>query len=204
MISRLSRINLDRHLAFFLFLRDFLKDPVAIGAISESSKAMARAMMEDLKINFGDPVMEFGPGTGVFTKKIREKTNIYLGIERNLRFTQLLDRRFPDMKFVNGLAEDGFSHYKATGLPPPKVIICGLPLAIWVDELQDAIIENLENLMTPGCVFRTFQYAHSFAFPLAIRFRHKMNLLCGQYERSPIVLRNLPPAFILTWQRVQT
>jgi phospholipid N-methyltransferase len=184
-----------------MFLRDFLKDPVSIGAISQSSNTLARAMISNLVIEPGDCVVELGPGTGVFTRQIREKTNAYLGIERNPRFTQLLDRRFPELNFVNGRAEDGLYHYEEIGLPPPKVIVCGLPLAIWSAELQDPIINVVDSLMTPGCIFRTFQYAHSFAFPLAIRFRSKMNVLCGRCRRSPLVLRNLPPAFILTWSR---
>ena len=201
MLTRLARFDLSKQIVVFYFLRDFIKDPVAIGAISESSAALARAMVDNLPIAPGDPVVELGPGTGVFTRQIREKTHAYLGIERNCRFTQLLYKRFPDLTFVNGLAEDGFEHYSGMGLPPPKAIVCGLPLAIWSHELQDSIIDELDSLMTPGCIFRTFQYAHSFGFPLAIRFRRKMNALLGPCQRSRIVLRNLPPAFILTWSR---
>jgi len=182
-------------------LKDFIKDPVGIGAISESSAALAREMIDDLPITPGDPVVELGPGTGVFTRQIHEKTGTYHGIERNPRFTRLLDQRFPDLTFVNGLAEDGFELYSGMGLPPPKVIVCGLPLAIWARDLQDCVIDEIDNLMTSGCIFRTFQYAHSFGFPLAIRFRRKMNALLGPCQRSRIVLRNLPPAFILTWFR---
>jgi len=199
MISRLVKYDLSKQSNFFVFLKDFIRDPIRIGAISESSNTMARAMVDNLIINPGDPVMELGPGTGAFTQQIYKKTNVYLGIERNQRFIQILDRRFPDLHFVNGLAEDGYHHYQEKGLPPPKVIICGLPLSIWSDELQDAVIDVLKNLMKVDCIFRTFQYAHSFAFPSAIRFRRRMDALYGPHHRSQLVLRNVPPAFILTW-----
>lgn len=201
MISRLLKTSLEKKTASFVFLKDFIKDPLKIGAIWESSDAMARAMIDDLAIGPEDAVMELGPGTGVFTRQIREKTKIYVGIEQSPEFTRILDRRFPDLNFINGLAEDGFDHYQELGFPPPKVIISGLPLAIWPNEQQDAIVKVLDNLMEPGCIFRTFLYVHSYVFSPAIRFRRKMNALCGPYYRSPIVLRNLPPAFILTWQR---
>ena len=201
MISRLTRSNAKKQIAFLLFLRDFIKDPIRIGAISESSIVLAKAMVNNLGIEPEDSVVEFGPGTGAFTKQIHKRTNRYLGIERHSGFTEILNRRFPDLNFVNGLAEDGFHHYQRTELPLPKVIICGLPLAIWPDELQDPIIETLDKLMTTGCTFRIYQYAHSFLFPPAIRFRQKMDDLLGPYHRSRVVLRNLPPAFILTWSR---
>ncbi|NIR52804.1 hypothetical protein GWO43_29695 [candidate division KSB1 bacterium] len=201
MITRLERTNFEKQIRFFIFLKDFIKDPVRIGAISESSAVLANAMINNLMIDSGDSVVELGPGTGVFTRQIRKKTNVYLGIERNPRFTQILKRRFPSLNFVNGLAEDGFEHHKETGLPPPKAIVCGLPLAIWPNDLQDPIISVLDDLMKPGCIFRTFQYAHSFILPPAIRFRRKMNELFGPCHRSRVILRNLPPAFILTWCR---
>ncbi len=203
MLTRLAKLDLRKQIYVLYFLRDFIKDPVGVGAISGSSEALARAMVDSLQIAPGDPVIELGPGTGAFTEQIRMKTNVYLGIERSPRFTRILYKRFPDLRFVNGLAEDGFEHYSLMGLPPPKAIVSGLPLAIWSPELQDSVIAALDSLMTPGCTFRTFQYAHSFAFPLAIRFRREMNARFGPFQRSRIVLRNLPPAFILTWSRDQ-
>ncbi len=184
-----------------IFLKDFIKDPKGIGAISESSSVLAKAMIGNLGIRPGDSVVELGPGTGVFTEHIREKTDVYLGIERNPRFARILDSRFPDLNFVNGLAEDGYQHYRRIGLPPPRVIVCGLPLAIWSSQLQDPILHSLDRLMTTGSTFRTFQYAHSFAFPQAVRFRQKMNALFEPCQEVRLVMRNLPPAFILTWCR---
>ena len=203
MISRLLKTTIEKKETSFIFLKDFIKAPQKIGAIWQSSGAMARAIIADLMIGPEDAVVELGPGTGVFTRQIREKTRIYLGIEQNLTFTRILNRRFPDLNFINGLAEDGFHHYQELGFPSPRVIISGLPLAIWPGEQQDAVIEALDSLMEPGCIFRTFQYAHSYVFPPAIRFRRRMNALFGTHQRSPLVLRNLPPAFILTWRRIE-
>ncbi len=115
----MMNINLQKSLPFFIFLRDFMKDPIRVGAISPSSSVLARAMINNIAIDPEDSVVELGPGTGAFTQQIREKTKVYLGIERNPRFTQILNRRFPDLNFVNGLAENGYHHHKDIGLPPP-------------------------------------------------------------------------------------
>ena len=190
-----------KKMIFFQFLKTFVQDPINIGAIFPSSNALAEAMIKNILIGPSDSILELGPGTGVFTQKILEKTNLYLGIERNPRFAKLLNKRFPELNIVNGLAEDGYDLYNETGLPSPRMIVCGLPLAIWSKQLQDQIIEVLDNLMEKGSVCRTFQYAHSFMVPPAVRFRNKMNNLFRPYQKSPVILQNFPPAFILTWHR---
>jgi len=200
----MMNINLQKSLPFFIFLRAFMKDPIRVGAISPSSNVLARAMINNIAIDPEDSVVELGPGTGAFTQQICEKTKVYLGIERNPRFTQILNRRFPDLNFVNGLAENGYHHHKEIGLPPPKLVVCSLPVTMWSNELQDPIIDVLDNLMNPGCILRSFQYVHSFVTPPAIRFRREMNMLLGPCQRSCVVLRNLPPAFILTWRRLKS
>ncbi len=203
MISRLQNINLKERISFPVFFRDFISAPVKIGAITQSSNVLAKAMIDNLALNPRATVIELGPGTGVLTEQIYEKTNNYLGIEQSPRFTQFLNRRFPELDFVNGLAEDGVYHYKNNGMSPPDVIICSLPLAGWSTETQDLILNTLDSLMQPGGIFRMFQYAHSYFFPGAIQFRRNMSALFGPHRRSSVVLWNLPPAFVLTWQRDQ-
>ena len=184
-----------------MLVRDFLKDPANIGTITHSSAALAGAMTRNLSLSPDDVVIEFGPGTGAITDHIRRQTRSYLGIERNPRFTRMLKGRFPDLHFVNGLAEHSLGHHRDLGLAPPKAIVCGLPLSLLPARAQDSILESLGPLMPSGCTFRAYQYAHSFLFPPAIRFRRKMNAFLGQAQRSPLVLRNLPPAYVLTWRR---
>jgi hypothetical protein len=56
-------------------------------------------------------------------------------------------------------------------------------------------------MMKPGTVFRTFQYLHSWPLPAAIRFRNKMNRRFGPCRISRPIMRNLPPALVLSWSR---
>ena len=186
----------------FLFMKDFVIDPIKIGAIFPSSTRLAKAMLNNLRIEEGDAVVELGPGTGAFTSMISKKTSVYLGIEQNFRFSKLLHQRFPELLFIHGLAEECHLHYPKVGFPLPKVIICGLPVSLWSEKMQESLLEVLEELMDQNCIFRMFQYAHSFIIPSAFRFRKKMKARFGPYTRSPVVLGNLPPAFILTWKRI--
>ncbi|CAN5376380.1 hypothetical protein BH20ACI1_BH20ACI1_21770 [soil metagenome] len=54
--------------------------------------------------------------------------------------------------------------------------------------------------MEKGCVFRTFQYAHGYYFPSAIKLREYMDGNYGKAKKSQIIMKNVPPAYTLTWQ----
>ncbi len=189
----------------FHFLKTFLRNPLQVGAITPSSEKLAEAMLADLNLKPDELILELGPGTGAFTGYIRRiipDTRLYCGIECEPRFVKILKSNYPDMRFVNGRAEQADELSRNLGLPPVKVIISGIPFANhWEDETQNSIIDTLDILMRPGAIFRTFQYVHAFTLPPAKRFRNMMNARFGNYQRSRMVLKNLPPAFVLTWQK---
>ncbi|MEM8484338.1 MAG: hypothetical protein AAF564_02260 [Bacteroidota bacterium] len=188
---------------FFKFLRAFLRNPGSVGAIVPSAPELARAMVAGLDLQAGETLLELGPGTGAFTDKIRlmlPEGAAYLGIERELAFVELLQRRFPDMHFVNGSAEDASEIHQDSGLGEVRAIVSSLPFATLLADVRNNIIEDVEHLMTPQCVFRTFQYVHAFPLPSAVRFRRAMDDRFGPFHRSRAVLPNVPPAYVLTWQ----
>ena len=161
-------------------------------------------MVDNLRLNQGESVIEFGPGTGPFTAEICRNLphpSCYMGIERDRLFVDLLRSRFPDLNFICGSAANAFDMHNASGLGPVRAIISGLPFASLPHGVQDGIIASVERLMSPGCIFRTFQYVHAYALPTASRFRRRVDGLLGSHRRSPVIFRNLPPSFVLTWQR---
>lgn len=186
------------------FLKAFINDPIGIGAISPSSEVLAKAMLDDLSIAPGEAVLELGPGTGAFTTYIRQMiadSSDYLGVEREPKFARILSKRFPDLRVVNGSAEGVYEIYKGNGLRHPKAIVSGLPVSTQPRMVLDSIIEILDRLMAEGSVFRTFQYVHAFPLPSAVHFRRRMDGIFGSHQRSRVVIRNLPPAVVLTWRR---
>ncbi len=184
------------------FVKAFLRNPVSVGSIVPSAAELAEAMMDGVNLKPGDVVLELGPGTGAFTRYIHRMLPAgasYLGIECEGRFVSLLRTRFPEFAFVQGLAEDAPRHVQEAGLGPVKLIISSLPFASLASSVRGAIITGIDLMMTPGCVFRTFQYVHAYPLPTAVRFRRSMEERFGAYQRSPAVLPNVPPAFVLTW-----
>ncbi|MDX1433648.1 MAG: rRNA adenine N-6-methyltransferase family protein [Gammaproteobacteria bacterium] len=186
------------------FLKAFLNDPGAIGAISPSSQVLALAMVDDLDLQPGCGVLELGPGTGAFTAEIRSRLTSpddYVGVERDPGFARVLRERFPDLRIVNGLAEDIGDYYERNALSPPKAILCGLPLSIQRRDSLDSIVAVADELMSAGSEFRTFFYLPALPLPPAIYFRRRMNAVFGEHRPGRVVMRNLPPATVLAWRR---
>lgn len=160
-------------------------------------------MLEGLEIGGEGAVVEFGPGTGPFTEVIADRIGDperYLGIECDSRLVQRLRRRFPDLKFIEGSAEHACLYHQQEALPRTAAVISGLPFASLPATVQDGVIEAIRTLLAAGGVFRTFQYAHAYGLPAAIRFRARMNQLFGPCTLRGPVFRNVPPACVLTWR----
>ncbi len=186
------------------FLKAFLRHPARVGAVAPSSPALARQMVRDLNVQPGQTLIEFGPGTGPFTAAILAALPTgasYMGIELDEKFVTLLRGRYPQADFVHGSAEHAARFHQEKKLPPVRAVLCGLPFASLPPTVQDAVIANLDQLIGPGAEFRTFQYVHAYPLPTAVRFRKRMSQLFGPCRRSAAVLRNLPPAYVLTWKR---
>ena len=186
------------------FLRGLARNPSGVGAITPSSAGLARRMLAGIDLSGGGAVLELGPGTGPITREISlriSEPSCYLGVERDGHFAQLLSERFPNLRFVNGSAESAADHVRDAGMTGLKAIISGLPFATLPNGVQDRILDSVEALMTPGVVFRTFQYLHALPLPKARRFRRRMRERFGGGTMSRPVLLNLPPAVVLSWER---
>jgi len=197
----LEKIKQNSTLQFF---KAFIRHPSAIGSIIPSSPNLAREIIKNIELDSSDTIIELGPGTGAFTNYIQQiipETSAYIGIEREPRFVKMLHKCFPELLFVNGMAAKAQELFKETGRLPAKVIISSLPFSTQEKSDQIANIESINQLMLPGCMFKTIQYVHSYMFPSAIHFRRKMSELFGNHHRSQIIIKNVPPAYILTWTR---
>jgi phosphatidylethanolamine/phosphatidyl-N-methylethanolamine N-methyltransferase len=62
--------------------------------------------------------------------------------------------------------------------------------------VQDRILKAIWNSLAPKGQFVAFAYAHSFWMPTALRFRGLLSRNFARVETTPIVWRNLPPAYV--------
>ena len=185
------------------FLRRFLRQPRDVASIWPSSRALTARMFADLSIRSGDLLLEYGPGTGSFTVEVERMRAAgvdvrYLGIEKDAGMYQFLVRRFPGLDFVNGDATDVMQICRDRHLPRATAVISGLPMIFLDRSVVENIFAGTGQCLTPNGVFRTFSYVHSYPSRSAAEVRDLMDLCFEEYELGTPVLRNLPPAFVLT------
>jgi len=185
------------------FLQAFLKNPLKVGSIAPSSPELAQQMVAGIRPNDESVVLELGVGTGAITKFLQDivpSKESYLGIEIDKTLVKLLKENFPALKIVRGNACDTFAIYQKTGFGKVGYIICCLPFVSLPNEIGEKVLAEIDKFMEQGCVFRTFQYAHGYYFPSAIKLREYMRDRYGKAKKSPLVVKNMPPAYTLTWK----
>lgn len=185
------------------FLQAFLKNPLKVGSIAPSSPELAQKMVQDLLPNREDIVLELGVGTGAITKFLQyivpdEKS--YLGIELDKKLVKSLKVKFPDLQIVCGNACELEKIHLKSNLGKVGYIISCLPFVSIPNEIGEVILDEIDVFMQKGCVFRTFQYAHGYYMPSAIKLREIMRDRYGKALKSQLVMKNVPPAYTLTWR----
>lgn len=184
------------------FLQAFLKNPAKVGSITPSSPELAQRMIAGIEPGPDNVVLELGVGTGAITKHLQAKVpddRSYLGIELDGRLVRSLRKNFPEMRIERGNATDAVAIHAGSGLGKVGNIICCLPFVSLPNEVGEKILLEVDKFMQQGCTFRTFQYAHGYYFPSAIKLREFMRDRYGKSKRSSLIVKNVPPAYTLTW-----
>jgi len=185
------------------FLQAFLKNPSKVGSIAPSSPDLAQRMIEGIYPNEESVVLELGVGTGAITKFLQEvvpNRESYIGIEIDKTLVKSLKENYPLLKIVRGSACETASIHQKSGFGKVGYIICCLPFVSLPNEIGEQILLEIDKFMEQSCVFRTFQYAHGYYFPSAIKLRKHLRDRYGKAKRSQIIFKNVPPAYTLTWK----
>jgi phospholipid N-methyltransferase len=184
------------------FLQAFLKNPAKVGAITPSSPELAQKMIEGIEPSADNIVLELGVGTGAITKFLQDAVpdeKSYLGIELDRSLVKTLKKNYPDLQIVCGNAIGTHQIHQKSHLGKVGYVICCLPFVSLPNEVGEKILLEIDKFMQQGCTFRTFQYAHGYYFPSAIKLREFMRSRYGKAKRSQLIVKNVPPAYTLTW-----
>lgn len=180
------------------YFLQFISQPQAVASIAPSSQALGDVMMDHGRVAEADFVVEFGPGTGAITQVICRTLKPgagFLAVEMNPKFVELIRKHYPEVSVVEDNAVNTRKHMEQLGVTHCDVLISGLPFAAFDDGVQAGLLDAAYDLLRPGGRFVTFTYIHSPFLPRGNRFRDKLRDRFGSVERTPIVWRNLPPAF---------
>lgn len=182
----------------FSFILQYITKPRTTGAILPSSRFLARKMMANIDFAGADCIVEYGPGTGVFTREIlrrRKKSTKIILIERNENFFEVLQKEFSGEENVFiycDSAENVGALLAERGYTCADYIVSGLPFASLPHEISQRILARTREFLKPDGRFITFQYT---LLKKKI-FAEHLELVDKKHE-----MRNVPPAYALTFKR---
>ncbi|MFZ5747347.1 MAG: class I SAM-dependent methyltransferase [Pseudomonadota bacterium] len=174
------------------FLRSWLSNPLRVGAIAPSGKVLARAMVRDIHPGDG-PVLELGPGTGVFTQAILNRgvaPSALTMVEYGADLAALLRRRFPECRVLEMNAADLARTDLGAG-PPVATVISGLPLLAMPQDVVGDILAGAFHHLRPDGAMIQFTYGPKCPVPAPVLER-----LGLEAEYLGRIWRNVPPAAI--------
>ena len=178
------------------FLGEFAREPLTVGALWPSSKTLSRAVVNCCDIRPGTMVVELGPGTGAFTGLILKRLNgrgRLVAVEINSTNADILRRRFPHCEVIEDSAERLPNHLEGQRA---DCIVSGLAWGTMRPRMQSLILRAILKSLAPGGQFVAFAYAHAVWLPTSRQFRKRLLRHFKTVETTPIVWRNLPPAFV--------
>lgn len=169
-----------------LFVREFLRNWKSVGALFPSSRFLATAMVDSIDLSRDCTVVELGPGTGPFTRKLLSRMtpgSKLIVYETNATFCRELARiKDPRLEIKQTSALD-------VRLLPHKVdyVVSGLALANFRPDDKAELMASVHTVLADDGVFVQFQY-----------LPESYCLLRRLYERVDLgfTLFNLPPALV--------
>jgi phosphatidylethanolamine/phosphatidyl-N-methylethanolamine N-methyltransferase len=173
------------------FLRSFVRDWRTIGSVTPSSRYLVGAMLDQIDFGRVQRLVEYGPGTGVFTGEILRRLRpdgSLLTLDTEAHFIDDLNTKFPDPRLiaVRGSAAAIDRHLAALGWDGAEVIISGIPYTNMPAELREGILSASATALAPGGQFIAYQYSPYIRPLLGHLYPH---------VKTHWIARNVPPAF---------
>lgn len=175
-----------------LFLRNWAAAPLRVAAIAPSGAALARLITREIDAASA-PVLELGPGTGVFTHALIARgvdpADLTL-VEYGADFTAHLQARFPAARVLRA---DAARIVPGMLYPGRKAgaVVSGLGLLSMPVPVVTAILDRAFACLRPGAGFYQFTYGPRCPVPRLI-----LDRLGLEAVRIGGTWRNLPPAAV--------
>lgn len=179
------------------FFRAWLSEPLRIAAVMPSGRALAALMVSEVSKDTG-PVLELGPGTGVFTRALLARgiaeENLAL-IEFGKEFAAKLNADFPRAKTLC-MDAARLRDIELFGDSPAGAVISGLPLLSMSPRTVYSILKGAFGHLRVNGAFYQFTYGPRcpVSRPLLDRLGLKATYLGGTFA-------NVPPAAVYRIQR---
>lgn len=191
----------DEAASRWVFFRQWLRNPLAVAAVSPSSRQLARRIVAELPAN-ARRVVELGGGTGAITRAVLAHgvaPQDLLVVELNPDLHRHLRRRFPKVPIVRGDARDVDRLANECGFAaggPIDAVISGLGLLSMPRQAQREILRAAFAVLAPQG--RLIQFTYGPVNPVPAEVLQDLGLVS---IRSRLTWWNLPPATIWVYSR---
>lgn len=183
------------------FLRRWLQNPKSVGALVPSGRSLASAMVAGIDLQAPGAVVELGGGTGNITAALLsagvpiEDVTV---VERDPAFAEVIARRFPEVRVLQGDAAELRRLLRVAGIGPIKAVISSLPLLSIPERVCLRIIsEAMDSLDDNGVLV---QFTYGPASPVSRRISTRLGL---RAKRIGWVVDNIPPASIWCYRAAE-
>lgn len=182
------------------FLLEWLRHPRGTAAIAPSGAALASLITREIDDTTG-PVLELGPGTGVFTRAIIQRgvaeRDLTL-IEQSRSFASMLKSRFPASTVLN---IDAVELHRSAQQTEQSfgAVVCGLGLRNMIAQQVESIVRVSFTVLRPTAPFYLFTYGGRCSVPDDVLARLGLSA-----QKLGSTFRNLPPASVYRLQRIGT
>lgn len=179
------------------FIKNWIDQPRAVGAVLPTSASTARKMASLITEASNNPVLELGPGTGVITQAILDRgvhPHKLFSVEYSKGFLPNLRRTFPEVRFYHGDAFNLATVLPNLGESKFDAVLSGLPLLNFPVESRVQLLEDLLDRLGPGRPVVQFSYGPKSPIP--------PNFSTYTVEPLDWMMRNVPPARLWVYRRV--
>ncbi|HKJ46421.1 MAG TPA: methyltransferase [Balneolales bacterium] len=174
----------------YSYLKNFIKDK-NVASVTPSSRMCVRHVCKKIDFSKDNIIIEYGPGTGVFTKYLLKrltKDSILILFETNKDFVDKLNRIKDERVVVHNQSVENITEV----LGPPLIgqvdyIISGIPFSFLEPEAKDSVLKQSVQLLKKGGKFLAYQTSGHLKDPLRKTFGN----LHTEFE-----ILNIPPMMI--------
>lgn len=176
------------------FYKALLKNPRRIGSIIPSSTFLAQAVAKAVNLKDDEIIVELGAGTGVITQGLLDygiPPERIVPVEVSDVMAKTLRHRFPELNIIHGNAFELSNLIKPLG-KPVGTVICGLPLLIFYQKELQQILNQVDQILTPGGRYIKYTY----------RFKDVWDEILPQYRKvkNSYIFLNIPPARVCIYE----
>lgn len=175
-----------------LFIKRWLRQPRKIAAVAPSGKALAELITSEIGPESG-PILELGPGTGVFTRAMLNRgvpQQAITVVELDATFAKLLQMRHPGLHVLQVDAAT-LENQRLFDGRPAGAVVCGLGLLNMPEDVVRRILQGAFHHLGDGGSFFLFTYGSRCPVPPGM-----LEALHLRAELKGKTWRNIPPASV--------